>query len=89
MSKEDVKAETRAGIRAALNAEPRLALQVFLALKTESPTGRPPTLVEWFIRFESVRTGRLKYAPVPLSSRPEWDAIPTGISDVWSQHRPI
>lgn len=35
MSREDVKAETRAGIRAALNAEPELALQVFLALKNE------------------------------------------------------
>jgi hypothetical protein len=85
MSREDVKAETRAGIRAALNAEPELALQVFLALKNESPTGRLPTLVEWFLRFESVRTGRLLCVKVPLLAQPEWDAIPTGISDVWGR----
>jgi hypothetical protein len=72
-----------AQIRAALNAHPALALAVFASLKDQSPTGRTPTLTEWYLRFESVRTGRLLWPTVPRTGSPEYQHIPLGKKDAW------
>lgn len=68
-------------MRAALNAHPRLALAVYRTLKRES--GHPPSLVEWYLRFDSSRIGRIPWPSVAQTQAQEYQHLPQGRKDVW------